>query len=357
VLLEPDVTERWYYTRGGRRQGPVPRERLRDLARDGWLSPDDLVWTEGMQDWQPARSCDRLFERSISRTVSDLVDAAIHPGERAGSPAPHPLAERPPLIDWENLAPRHLLATAGAFLAALGIAFTAIAHSRLALALTLGGLFLTALGMHVELGRLLAQAKENLDKAATERAARRLEEERLGVERRRLEIEAERLAAERAAGELPRTEATPPPAPPADASPPQGQPSAVASSDAADHDDKPGDDRIVIYHLPVRRFSPGLAAIFSLFLPGLGQLYKGQFFRAIVWFVIVVAGYCALVLPGVVLHACCILGALSGNPWTDPMTTYEPRPAHWTRANQARGKRLSGKDGASRDRHREDAGG
>ena len=335
------MIERWYYARDGQRQGPVPKERLVDLAREGWLSPDDLVWTEGMSEWQPARSFDWLVGRPITRTVSELVDATLHPEKQSRGPSPHPLRERPPLVDWENLAPRHLLATAGAFLAALGIAFTAIAHSRLALGLTLGGLFLAALGMHVECVRLLSQVKENLDKHAAERAARRLEEERLALERRRLDLEVERLAAERAAAtQTPGTaEASPPAAPPPVEAPRSSAAAAHNSADSERDDEPPVDDRIVIYHLPVRRFSPGVAAILSLFVPGLGQLYKGQFFRAIVWFVIVLAGYLALVLPGVVLHACCILGALSGNPWTDPMTTYQPRPAHWPAGKQARGKR------------------
>ena len=129
LLPEPFVTERWYYARDGRRQGPVPRERLADLARGGWLSPDDLVWSTGSPEWLPARSLDWLWGGTITRTVSDLVDAALHPEKSSRGPAPHPLSERPPLIDWEHLAPRHLLATVGAFLAALGIAFTAIAPS------------------------------------------------------------------------------------------------------------------------------------------------------------------------------------------------------------------------------------
>lgn len=349
------MTERWYYARDGRRQGPVPRERLIDLVRDRWLSPDDLVWKEGMPEWVPARSFDWLCGSVLNRTVQDLIANTLRPRRPARGPSAHPLGERPPLIDWEHLAPRHLLATAGAFLAALGIAFTAIAHSRLALGLTLGGLFLTALGMHVECGRLLVQVKENLDKHAAERAQRRLEEERLALERQRLALEAERLAAERAAAD--QATGTQAPAPPPLEAPRSNAPADGESADGEHDDAAPADDRIVIYHLPVRRFSPGVAAILSLFVPGLGQLYKGQFFRAIIWFVIVVAGYVALVLPGLVLHACCILGALGGNPWTDPMTTYEPRPAHWPPAKKDRRKRRSDNGRGDRGRPRNEAGG
>ena len=77
------------------------------------------------------------------------------------------------------------------------------------------------------------------------------------------------------------------------------------------------DDRrvtVIVNEAPVMLWSPGLAGIFSLFLPGLGQLYKRQPFNAILWFVFVGLGYVALIVPGLVLHFCCVLGALSGNP-------------------------------------------
>lgn len=344
------MSQRWYYARDGRRQGPLPRERLVDLAREGWLSPDDLVWTEGMREWMPAGSFDWLWGGTIARTTKTVVEAALHPGRRPRAPSRHPLVDRPPLVDWEHLDPRHLVATAGAFLAALGIAFTVIARSRLALGLTLGGIALAALGMHVECARLLAQVKENLDKSAAARAERRLEEQRLALERRRLDLEAERLSSERAAAERARGAVeAPPAAPPLPvAPPPSGGPADGDSIDEAGDGEPPEDERIVVYHLPVRRFSPGVAAILSLVVPGLGQLYKGQFFRAVVWFLIVAAGYAALVLPGLVLHACCILGALGGDPWTDPMTTYHPRPSHWPPRTRRRRRKRKDRSGADR---------
>jgi hypothetical protein len=32
-------------------------------------------------------------------------------------------------------------------------------------------------------------------------------------------------------------------------------------------------------------------------------------------------GYVALILPGLILHVLCIVGAASGNPWTEGKTT------------------------------------
>lgn len=56
-------------------------------------------------------------------------------------------------------------------------------------------------------------------------------------------------------------------------------------------------------------FNPGLAAVFSFIFPGLGQIYKGQVGKGIVWFIAVVVGYGLLVIPGLVLHIICIVDA------------------------------------------------
>lgn len=56
--------------------------------------------------------------------------------------------------------------------------------------------------------------------------------------------------------------------------------------------------------------SPALAAIFSMFIPGAGQLYAGRWVAGILWFLAVSAGY-ALILPGLILHLFCIVSAAS----------------------------------------------
>ncbi len=57
-----------------------------------------------------------------------------------------------------------------------------------------------------------------------------------------------------------------------------------------------------------RAASPGLAALLSLFVPGAGQLYTGRIVAALLWFLVVTAGY-ALILPGLVLHLFNIVSA------------------------------------------------
>jgi TM2 domain-containing membrane protein YozV/Zn-finger nucleic acid-binding protein len=70
---------------------------------------------------------------------------------------------------------------------------------------------------------------------------------------------------------------------------------------------------IVVNQHTNRRWSRFGAIILSFLIPGLGQLYKGQVFNGIVWFVIVIIGYAALIIPGLILHLCCIVGAGMGN--------------------------------------------
>jgi hypothetical protein len=46
----------WYYESGGQQQGPVPEAELDRLVSSGTLSPDALVWKEGMAGWAPYRT-------------------------------------------------------------------------------------------------------------------------------------------------------------------------------------------------------------------------------------------------------------------------------------------------------------
>lgn len=62
------------------------------------------------------------------------------------------------------------------------------------------------------------------------------------------------------------------------------------------------------------RWNPGVAAVLSLVIPGAGQIYKGQIFNGLLWMLLVIIGYIAFVVPGLVLHLLCIIGASMGNP-------------------------------------------
>jgi TM2 domain-containing membrane protein YozV len=65
---------------------------------------------------------------------------------------------------------------------------------------------------------------------------------------------------------------------------------------------------LVPLHVSPRAASPLLAALLTLFIPGAGHLYAGRFLAAVLWFIVVGAGY-ALILPGLVLHLFSIASA------------------------------------------------
>jgi hypothetical protein len=44
----------WFFASNGQQQGPVPEAQLRDLIARGSITPDTLVWSEGMAGWQKA---------------------------------------------------------------------------------------------------------------------------------------------------------------------------------------------------------------------------------------------------------------------------------------------------------------
>lgn len=58
------------------------------------------------------------------------------------------------------------------------------------------------------------------------------------------------------------------------------------------------------------RTPDSLAGFLSLVLPGAGQLYHGNPFSAALWFGLVLVGYIAFILPGVLLHLFCIADAI-----------------------------------------------
>ncbi len=45
----------WYYAAGGQQQGPIDDAQLDALIQSGTVTPDTLVWREGMANWLPLR--------------------------------------------------------------------------------------------------------------------------------------------------------------------------------------------------------------------------------------------------------------------------------------------------------------
>jgi hypothetical protein len=73
---------------------------------------------------------------------------------------------------------------------------------------------------------------------------------------------------------------------------------------------------LIIRRFPLNSTNPvdfkasnSLAALWSMMLPGLGQMMKGRIMPGIFWSGLVASGYYAFFWPGLVAHALCILDA------------------------------------------------
>ncbi len=58
--------------------------------------------------------------------------------------------------------------------------------------------------------------------------------------------------------------------------------------------------------------SPGLAAVLSVLLPGLGHVYSGRLLGGLGWFLAACFGYWAVLVPGFLIHALSVWFAYDG---------------------------------------------
>jgi hypothetical protein len=68
------------------------------------------------------------------------------------------------------------------------------------------------------------------------------------------------------------------------------------------------------YDLP-RAPHPGIAAVLSVLIPGLGQVYTGRLLAGALWFLGTGFAYWAVLLPGFLVHALCIWSAYRSARW------------------------------------------
>lgn len=72
------------------------------------------------------------------------------------------------------------------------------------------------------------------------------------------------------------------------------------------------DDELIVYRPP----SPGIAAVLSVLLPGLGQVYAGRLAAGALWFLATGFAYWAVLVPGFLIHALCVWSAYqSARKW------------------------------------------
>lgn len=70
----------WYYASGGQQQGPIDDAQFETMIQSGQIKPADLVWKEGMANWQPLST----VRSDVMATVSTPVAAAAAAGFLGG---------------------------------------------------------------------------------------------------------------------------------------------------------------------------------------------------------------------------------------------------------------------------------
>ncbi len=78
----------WYYSSGGREQGPVPLSQLVQMAQSGQLEPDSLVWTDGMEQWAPWRNVPALKKAYAGDNAAAAVEEPATRTTGVQSPRP-----------------------------------------------------------------------------------------------------------------------------------------------------------------------------------------------------------------------------------------------------------------------------
>ena len=84
---------RWYYAVDDNHVGPVSASRFWQLAEEGVIKADTLVWCTGYTDWVPAKTIDGLFRSRLGRTS----DSSFAGGGSGSSPQLTPTPMKPPV--------------------------------------------------------------------------------------------------------------------------------------------------------------------------------------------------------------------------------------------------------------------
>jgi uncharacterized RDD family membrane protein YckC len=85
------VDQEWYYIRDGAQLGPLTAEEMSQMIADRQIAPGDLVWKQGMPQWEPALHRPEFFGQP---------EAPPPPLAPVGAPAPVGMLsyQSPPLV-------------------------------------------------------------------------------------------------------------------------------------------------------------------------------------------------------------------------------------------------------------------
>jgi DNA-binding beta-propeller fold protein YncE len=91
----------WYVTKNGQQLGPYSSRQLKELANSGQLEPNDLIWTEGLQEWILARTIKQLFPEKPAAPPLASVPPVVGTSQRQGASSPLAAAPHPVSPDHE----------------------------------------------------------------------------------------------------------------------------------------------------------------------------------------------------------------------------------------------------------------
>lgn len=72
----------WYYTTNGERLGPISQSGMKSLYEQKTITPETLVWQEGMENWQPMASTRLASEFQIPLPDGDTWEKCAFSGDR-----------------------------------------------------------------------------------------------------------------------------------------------------------------------------------------------------------------------------------------------------------------------------------
>ncbi len=78
LARQRDPMRTWYYSKSDQQQGPISEDALVKLFESGSLPADTLVWSEGLKDWQEARTIENLVPAKV--VPPPLIHAIVPTG-------------------------------------------------------------------------------------------------------------------------------------------------------------------------------------------------------------------------------------------------------------------------------------
>lgn len=76
------MSDEWYYTRDQQQYGPFEFTDLVEMAQQGVISRGDLIWREGMANWQAAETVPGVFNALMQPPPSPPPQVPNHPGQQ-----------------------------------------------------------------------------------------------------------------------------------------------------------------------------------------------------------------------------------------------------------------------------------